>query len=80
MDLLDSWRDLPAAQQPEWPDPAQVRSVADQLVRLPPLVFAGECDKLRAQLAAVARGEAFVLQGGDCAETFSGATADDVRN
>jgi 3-deoxy-7-phosphoheptulonate synthase len=80
VDLLDSWRDLPAAQQPEWPDPAQVRSVADQLVRLPPLVFAGECDKLRAQLAAVARGEAFVLQGGDCAETFSGATADDVRN
>jgi 3-deoxy-7-phosphoheptulonate synthase len=80
VDLLDSWRDLPAAQQPEWPDPAQVRSVADQLVRLPPLVFAGECDKLRAQLAAVARGEAFVLQGGDCAETFSGATADDVRD
>jgi 3-deoxy-7-phosphoheptulonate synthase len=43
-------------------------------------VFAGECDLLRGQLAAVARGEAFVLQGGDCAETFSGATADDVRN
>jgi 3-deoxy-7-phosphoheptulonate synthase len=54
--------------------------VADQLAKLPPLVFAGECDQLRTQLAAVARGEAFVLQGGDCAETFSGATADDVRN
>ncbi|MFB9835168.1 class II 3-deoxy-7-phosphoheptulonate synthase [Actinoallomurus acaciae] len=80
MDLLDSWRDLPAAQQPDWPDPAQVRGVADQLAKLPPLVFAGECDQLRAELAAVARGEAFVLQGGDCAETFSGATADDVRN
>jgi 3-deoxy-7-phosphoheptulonate synthase len=80
LDLLDSWRDLPAAQQPEWPEPAEVRSVADQLAKLPPLVFAGECDQLRAQLAAVARGEAFVLQGGDCAETFSGATADDVRN
>ncbi|GAB3968449.1 3-deoxy-7-phosphoheptulonate synthase class II [Actinoallomurus acanthiterrae] len=80
MDLLDSWRDLPAAQQPDWPDPARVRDVADQLSKLPPLVFAGECDQLKAHLAAVARGEAFVLQGGDCAETFSGATADDVRN
>ncbi|WP_372494274.1 class II 3-deoxy-7-phosphoheptulonate synthase [Actinoallomurus purpureus] len=80
MDLLDSWRDLPAAQQPEWPDPARVQDVAVQLSKLPPLVFAGECDRLKAHLAAVARGEAFVLQGGDCAETFSGATADDVRN
>ncbi|MGH3382429.1 MAG: class II 3-deoxy-7-phosphoheptulonate synthase [Actinoallomurus sp.] len=80
MDLLDSWRALPAAQQPEWPDPSQVSAVADQLAKLPPLVFAGECDQLRTRLAAVARGEAFVLQGGDCAETFSGATADDVRN
>jgi 3-deoxy-7-phosphoheptulonate synthase len=57
-----------------------VHAVADQLAKLPPLVFAGECDQLRTRLAAVARGEAFVLQGGDCAETFSGATADDVRN
>jgi 3-deoxy-7-phosphoheptulonate synthase len=80
VDLLDSWRDLPAAQQPDWPDPARARDVADQLSKLPPLVFAGECDQLKAHLAAVARGEAFVLQGGDCAETFSGATADDVRN
>jgi 3-deoxy-7-phosphoheptulonate synthase len=80
VDLLDSWRTLPAAQQPEWPDPTQVHAVAAELAKLPPLVFAGECDRLRAQLAAVARGEAFVLQGGDCAETFSGATADDVRN
>lgn len=80
MDLLDSWRDLPAAQQPDWPDSTRVRDVADQLSKLPPLVFAGECDQLKAHLGAVARGEAFVLQGGDCAETFSGATADDVRN
>ncbi len=80
VDLLESWRNLPAAQQPEWPDPARVRAVADQLASLPPLVFAGECDQLKSQLAAVARGEAFLLQGGDCAETFSGATADDVRN
>jgi 3-deoxy-7-phosphoheptulonate synthase len=80
VDPLENWRDLPAAQQPEWPDPAQVHAVAEQLSKLPPLVFAGECDRLRSQLAAVARGEAFLLQGGDCAETFSGATADDVRN
>ena len=47
---------------------------------MPPLVFAGECDDLKAKIAAVARGEAFLLQGGDCAETFDGVTADNVRN
>ena len=51
-----------------------------RLRTLPPLVFAGECDELREKLAAVARGEAFLLQGGDCAETFDGVSADDVRN
>jgi 3-deoxy-7-phosphoheptulonate synthase len=74
-----SWRDLPAAQQPDWPDPRRLQQVTDELAGLPPLVFAGECDVLRERLAAVARGEAFVLQGGDCAETFAGATADAVR-
>ena len=77
---LDAWRELPAAQQPEWPDPAQVRAAEDALAQQPPLVFAGECDQLKDELAAVARGEAFVLQGGDCAETFSGSTADSVRD
>jgi 3-deoxy-7-phosphoheptulonate synthase len=77
---LDSWRDRPAAQQPHWPDRDRLRAVADELGRLPPLVFAGECDQLTDRLAAVARGEAFLLQGGDCAETFAGATADAVRN
>ncbi|MDP9862234.1 MULTISPECIES: class II 3-deoxy-7-phosphoheptulonate synthase [Streptosporangium] len=77
---LDSWRQLPAAQQPEWPDRGELDKVVAELQGLPPLVFAGECDNLKADLAAVARGEAFVLQGGDCAETFAGATADDVRN
>jgi 3-deoxy-7-phosphoheptulonate synthase len=77
---LDTWRALPSAQQPEWPDPAEIRAVAAELATQPPLVFAGECDQLKERLAAVARGEAFVLQGGDCAETFSGATADAVRN
>jgi 3-deoxy-7-phosphoheptulonate synthase len=47
---------------------------------VPPLVFAGECDDLKEKLAAVVRGEAFLLQGGDCAETFAGVTADNVRN
>jgi 3-deoxy-7-phosphoheptulonate synthase len=74
-----SWRQQPAAQQPEWPDPARVEQVLAELGGLPPLVFAGECDLLRTRLAAVSRGEAFVLQGGDCAETFAGATAEAVR-
>lgn len=77
---IDAWRGRAAAQQPDWPDPAEVRAVAAELAALPPLVFAGECDQLKDRLAAVARGEAFVLQGGDCAETFSGSTADAVRN
>jgi 3-deoxy-7-phosphoheptulonate synthase len=74
-----NWRDRPAAQQPDWPDPRKLQEVTGELAGMPPLVFAGECDVLRERLAAVARGEAFVLQGGDCAETFAGATADAVR-
>ncbi|UER55709.1 3-deoxy-7-phosphoheptulonate synthase class II [Kineosporiaceae bacterium SCSIO 59966] len=77
---LDAWRDLPAAQQPSWPDPAAVRDVAEELAALPPLVFAGEADVLRSRLAEVAEGRAFLLQGGDCAETFAGATADKIRD
>jgi 3-deoxy-7-phosphoheptulonate synthase len=77
---LDSWRRLPAAQQPNWPHAAHLRTVAAELAEQPPLVFAGECDQLKARLAAVARGEAFVLQGGDCAETFAESTADAVRD
>ncbi|SEG94779.1 3-deoxy-D-arabinoheptulosonate-7-phosphate synthase [Thermomonospora echinospora] len=77
---LDAWRALPAAQQPEWDDPEEVRAVTAELAQAPPLVFAGECDQLKDRLADVVRGEAFVLQGGDCAETFTGSTADAVRN
>jgi 3-deoxy-7-phosphoheptulonate synthase len=77
--VLDAWRGRPAAQQPDWPDPAAVAAVTREIARIPPLVFAGECDSLKDRLAAVARGEAFVLQGGDCAETFEGSTADAVR-
>ncbi len=76
---LDTWRGLPAAQQPTWPDRAAVASVFRVLSEVPPLVQPGECDVLRAQLAAVARGEAFLLQGGDCAETFAANTAEGIR-
>ena len=76
---LDAWRALPVAQQPDWPDSAAVEVVTREIARIPPLVFAGECDSLKERLAAVARGEAFVLQGGDCAETFEGSTADAIR-
>ncbi|HEX6933155.1 MAG TPA: 3-deoxy-7-phosphoheptulonate synthase class II [Streptosporangiaceae bacterium] len=72
-------RARPAAQQPPWPDPDRLAAVAAELGTLPPLVFAGECDQLTERLGAVARGEAFVLQGGDCAETFAGSTAGAVR-
>jgi 3-deoxy-7-phosphoheptulonate synthase len=74
-----AWRGLPAAQQPDWPDPAELKAVVSELAALPPLVFTQECDVLRERLAAVTRGEAFVLQGGDCAETFAATTADAVR-
>jgi 3-deoxy-7-phosphoheptulonate synthase len=77
---LEAWRGLPAAQQPDWPDPALVSAATAELAKQPPLVFAGECDQLTERLAAVARGEAFVLQGGDCAETFEGSNANAVRD
>jgi 3-deoxy-7-phosphoheptulonate synthase len=68
-----------AAQQPRWPDPLELEQAAATLRSLPPLVFAGEVDQLTDRLAEAARGEAFVLMGGDCAETFAGATADAIR-
>ncbi|MFZ2013808.1 MAG: 3-deoxy-7-phosphoheptulonate synthase class II [Nocardioides sp.] len=71
---------LAPSQQPSYPDPAAVDAVVARLRTLPPLVFAGECDDLTTKLADVAHGKAFLLQGGDCAETFEGATADNVRN
>jgi len=77
---LDAWKSLPIKQQPAWPDSAVLGAVTAELAKLPPLVFAGEVDQLKARLARVARGDAFLLQGGDCAETFEGATADKIRN
>ncbi len=76
---LDELHTLGASQQPRWPDRAAVERATATLRRMPPLVFAGECDDLKTSLAAVADGKAFVLQGGDCAETFEGVTADNVR-
>jgi 3-deoxy-7-phosphoheptulonate synthase len=77
---LDVWRSLPIKQQPQWPDLAELERVTAELATLPPLVFAGEVDQLKARLGRVAQGEAFLLQGGDCAETFEAATADKIRN
>jgi 3-deoxy-7-phosphoheptulonate synthase len=68
-----------AAQQPAYPDTASVQAAVDELRAVPPLVAAAECDDLKERIAAVARGEAFILQGGDCAETLAGVTADNVR-
>jgi 3-deoxy-7-phosphoheptulonate synthase len=75
---LDLWRERPAAQQPAWPDADSLREVAATLAKLPPLVVASEVDQLRERLAAVARGEAFLLQGGDCAETFNTTSQADI--
>ena len=80
LDGLDAWRDLPIKQQPDWGDSEAVSRVTAELSKLPPLVFAGEVDQLKDRLAQVAAGNAFLLQGGDCAETFDGATADRIRN
>ncbi|MBP2436006.1 class II 3-deoxy-7-phosphoheptulonate synthase [Microbacterium amylolyticum] len=80
LDALDAWRDLPIKQQPQWPDRAALEQVTSELATLPPLVFAGEVDQMRYRLGEAAAGNAFLLQGGDCAETFAGATADRIRN
>ncbi len=75
---LDIWRTLPIAQQPTWSEHAHYAGSVAELGSRPPLVFAGEVDILRERLAAAAQGKAFLLQGGDCAETFDGATADKI--
>ena len=77
---LDDLHRLPKVQQPTYDDPAEAAEVVAQLRALPPLVFAGECDDLRAKIAKVAEGQAFMLQGGDCAETFDGVRADNIRS
>jgi len=80
LDALDHWRTLPIKQQPLWDDLDAVAAASTEISAMPPLVFAGEVDNLRDKLARAAAGQAFLLQGGDCAETFAGATADKIRD
>ncbi|MGH3439852.1 MAG: class II 3-deoxy-7-phosphoheptulonate synthase [Sciscionella sp.] len=76
---LDGALVRPAKQQPEWPDTEQVRQVRTVLESVPPVTVPAEIDRLREELASVARGEAFLLQGGDCAETFASNTEPHIR-
>ncbi|MBV0912154.1 class II 3-deoxy-7-phosphoheptulonate synthase [Anianabacter salinae] len=75
-----AWRKLPRVQMPEYLDEAALKGVESQLSKYPPLVFAGEARKLKTELAAVSRGEGFLLQGGDCAESFAEFSADNIRD
>jgi 3-deoxy-7-phosphoheptulonate synthase len=76
----DSWRTKPIEQVPLYPDLDQLAQVEEQIASFPPLVFAGEARELKAKLARVAQGEAFLLQGGDCAESFAEHGADTIRD
>ena len=75
-----SWRGKPIEQAPAYPDAAKLAAVEAQLAGFPPLVFAGEARKLKKALAGVAAGKAFLLQGGDCAESFAEHSADNIRD
>jgi 3-deoxy-7-phosphoheptulonate synthase len=74
------WRKLPRIQMPEYQDADTLRAVESKLASYPPLVFAGESRRLKSHLAKVSRGEAFLLQGGDCAESFAQFSADQIRD
>ncbi len=76
----DSWKSKPAEQQPVWPDMVELESAFKQLSALPPLVFAGEARLLTRALGEAAQGKAFLLQAGDCAESFSDFSADSIRD
>jgi len=76
----DSWRNRPIAQVPDYPDLAALRAVEGTLKTYPPLVFAGEARRLKASLADAVEGKAFVLQGGDCAESFAEFSANNIRD
>jgi len=76
----DSWRTRPIAQMPEYPDAAEVAAVERQLATFPPLFFAGEARNLKKQLGRVAQGQGFLLQGGDCAESFAEHSANNIRD
>src|SRR6476660_10209735 len=76
----ESWRKKPALQMPDYPDQQVLAEVEKQLATFPPLVFAGEARNLQKSLARVAKGEAFLLQGGDCAESFAEHGANNMRD
>ena len=75
-----SWRNLPVMQLPVYDDLAKLADVEKQLAGYPPLVFAGEARKLKRKLAKVSEGKGFLLQGGDCAESFAEHSADNIRD
>ncbi|WP_438464275.1 class II 3-deoxy-7-phosphoheptulonate synthase [Marinomonas sp. PE14-40] len=77
---VTSWRAKEALQQPIYPDLAQLKAVEDKLSAMPPLVFAGEARQLKSALAKVAQGKSFLLQGGDCAESFAEFHANNIRD
>src|ERR1700727_3141019 len=76
----DSWRDRPIRQVPAYPDPQKLAAMEARIGKYTPLVFAGEARRLKAHLAMAAEGKAFVLQGGDCAESFGDFTANIIRD
>ena len=76
----DSWRNKPVEQSPDYPDAAALAAVEAELATFPPLVFAGEARELKRELAAASEGRAFLLQGGDCAESFAEHGADNIRD
>ena len=76
----DSWRAMPIRQVPDYPDMAALRAMEAKVGRFPPLVFAGEADRLKAHLAKAGDGAAFMLQGGDCAESFAEFHANTIRD
>jgi len=76
----ESWRDFPIKQQPVYEDQNYLKDIEKELSSYPPLIFAGEARNLQKELAKAGRGEAFVIQGGDCAESFSSFDADTIKN
>jgi 3-deoxy-7-phosphoheptulonate synthase len=75
-----SWRQMPIRQVPDYTDPAALAAMEAKVATFPPLFFAGECERLKAALASASKGQAFVLQGGDCAESFADFRADSIRD
>jgi len=75
-----SWRDFPIKQQPSYKDPETVKRIEQELEKFPPLIFAEEARSLQDKLADVTDGRAFLLQGGDCAESFNAFNAETIKN